>query len=332
LFAALAFGVTTPASKALLGTLGPFELSGLLYAGAALGVAPWAFAHVPRRIACRDAVRLLGAVVFGGIIGPLLLLLGLSLASSASVSLWLNLETVATAVLARVLFQEHLSPRTWLAVALVVVASVLLSVEGLQVVWAGLLVAAACVAWGLDNNLTALIDTFTPAQVTFAKGVGAAAVNLTVGLLRVGQSQAPWSLVGQALVVGAVGYGASLVAYIAAARQLGATRSQLLFSTAPVFGLGVSWVSLGEPVRAVQVAAAALLGVALWLWQGESHAHAHVHGSTTHRHAHRHDDGHHEHSHDGRSFGTGWHDHVHQHLPVEHSHPHSPDLHHRHEH
>jgi hypothetical protein len=43
LASAALFGAATPASKALLADLSPFQLAGLLYLGAALGVAPVAW-------------------------------------------------------------------------------------------------------------------------------------------------------------------------------------------------------------------------------------------------------------------------------------------------
>ncbi|WP_428261649.1 DMT family transporter [Haliangium sp.] len=333
LLAAALFGASTPASKPLLGGLSPLLLSGVLYLGAAVAVAPWALRGLSgvRQADRANLGRLAGAVLFGGVLGPVLLLTGLSLATAASVSLWLNLETVATAVLARVFFKEHLDRNTWLAVALVIVASVMLSPAtpggGLAVG----LVALACLAWGLDNNFTAVIDRFSPAQVTFAKGVIAGAVNLALGALFDPSPAAAWA-VGAGLVIGAVSYGASLLLYIAGAQHLGATRSQLIFSTAPAWGLGLAWLALDEELRLVHLAAAALMAVAIWLWHRERHSHHHRHVRLTHRHRHRHDDGHHQHEHATPVAPGTWHSHEHNHEPIEHAHPHRPDLHHRHEH
>ena len=91
------FGAATPASKWLLTGLSPFQLAGLLYLGAAAGVAPAAMCQkggvgLLLRTDHHNRARLLGAVVFGGIFGPIALLFALRLADAASVSLWLNLE------------------------------------------------------------------------------------------------------------------------------------------------------------------------------------------------------------------------------------------------
>jgi drug/metabolite transporter (DMT)-like permease len=265
LLAAALFGAATPASKQLLGSLGPILLAAVMYAGAALAVAPralasWSAARVDRR----NLWRLVGAVLSGGIVGPVLLLRGLSLSSAASVSLWLCLETVATACLGQLFFRERHGARMWLAVVLMVTASVLLSAGARTDARAAWLVAAACLAWGLDNNLTAIIEGFTPAQITFVKGLVAAAVNLAAALLLEPPAfHAPALL--QGLLVGALGYGASLLLYVAGARQLGATRSQLLFSTAPIWGLAVAWSFAGEPLHTVQLGAGALMALALLL-------------------------------------------------------------------
>jgi drug/metabolite transporter (DMT)-like permease len=345
LVAAGLFGASTPAAKRLVSPLGPVLLSGLLYAGAALAVLPAVWAQRAKRDRVRSQSeearlsspahgrinrwRLAGAVGSGGVVGPILLFWGLSLAPAGSVSLWLTLETVATAVLARLLFREHLETRGWIAVALVVLASVALSGDLHRGAAAGL-VALACLAWGLDNNLTSLIDGYTPAEITLVKGTVVALGAIPVGWALGGQ----WGMgqVVAALGVGALGYGGSLVLYVAGAQQLGATRSQLVFSTSPLFGLVLAWAALGESVGWVHGAAAAMMAVALWLLRREHHAHEHEHHPAIHTHWHRHDDGHHDHQHVHPAAHQGWHQHEHQHEGRTHCHAHRPDVHHRHQH
>lgn len=331
--AAALFGASTPAGKALLDGLGPVTLAGLLYLGAALATAPsalrtpWALRTVGRA----NLLRLLGAVLFGGVVGPVALMVALRDAPSATVALLLNLETPATALLAVWWFREHLDGRAWLANGLIVAAGCLLAAPGgFAVAGPALLVALACLAWGLDNNLTATIDTLTPQQTTFGKGLVAGAVNLGLGLALEGPIGEA-GLVAPALGVGALAYGVSIVWYVAGAQQLGATRSQMLFATAPFFGTGLGWLALGEPVLGAQVGAGALLVGAVGLLARERHEHPHRHAPLVHSHEHRHDDGHHDHAHEGIEPGT-WHTHEHRHPGRTHVHPHVPDLHHRHDH
>jgi drug/metabolite transporter (DMT)-like permease len=188
------------------------------------------------------------------------------------------------------------------------------------------LVGLGCLAWGLDNNLTAVISTFSPAQTTFVKGLVAGCVNLGLALALEGAPAG--AVVLPALAVGMLAYGASIVLYVAGAQQLGATRAQMLFATAPFWGVALAWAR--EPVQLAQLLAGALMAGALVLVHGERHAHAHTHEALTHAHWHRHDDGHHDHAHDPPV--SGWHSHAHAHTAHTHAHAHQPDLHHRHDH
>ena len=335
LIAAGLFGAATPMSKALLASISPFQLAGLLYLGAVIAVSvvsvrqrSW---RSPLKMSPVNRWRLLGAVVFGGILGPVLLLFGLRVASAASVSLWLNLELVATAILGRVLFHDHLGRYGWVGVAGVVLSGALLSVnEGSAGIVAGLLVAAACLCWGFDNHFTALIDGITPTQSTFWKGIVAGSTNLAIGLAihPLGASTGDISL---ALLIGALSYGASIALYITAAQGIGATRAQMFFASAPFFGVALSILILGESISVLQMVSAILLVLSLAILFRDQHHHTHIHGSLAHEHSHRHDDGHHTHSHPELDPATR-HTHWHEHQPIEHAHPHWPDLHHRHSH
>ena len=337
LFAALLFGASTPLAKLLLDDLGAFTLAGLLYLGAALAVLPWCRSGGSLRLARTGRnLRLLGgAVLFGGIVGPVLLLLALQRTAAASVALWLNLETLATALLAWLLFHENLSRRTWLAVLLVLAGSSALAWPlGSSSPLVVLLIFGAALAWGLDNNLTSLIDGFTPAQSTLVKGAVAGSVNLAIGMVVEGPEPL---LVGggtlciAALALGGLAYGVSLVLYVRGAQHLGATRSQLLFAVSPFCGAVIAWSVLAEPVQPQQVLAALVMAVGIGVMLREGHSHHHRHSARQHTHSHRHDDGHHEHPHAGLE-PSHRHTHEHGHEGMEHSHPHSPDLHHRHEH
>jgi drug/metabolite transporter (DMT)-like permease len=333
LASALLFGASTPASKLLLERLGPFQLAGLLYLGAALatGLAREPARGDGARLDGRNRARLLGAIAAGGIAGPVLLLLGLRLTLAGSVSLLLNLEMAATAALGVLWFREPLRPGGWAGVAGVVGAGVLVSWEGGTPGWmASLLVAAACLCWGLDNQLTARIDGLSPRRSTFWKGLVAGSTNLALGLPLEPARATPLDAAA-ALAVGALAYGASIALYIRSAQQLGATRAQALFASAPFLGAALSFSVLGEPLGAGHLAGGALIAVSAFVLLRSSHEHAHVHEPLDHVHEHRHDDGHHAHEHPDLPPATR-HTHWHHHDRLAHSHPHWPDLHHRHPH
>lgn len=335
LAAALLFGASTPACKWLLGELSPWTLAGLLYLGAALGTAPaWRKDPSARSSASLDSasrMRLAAAIAAGGVAGPVLLLEGLALSQAGTVALLLNLELVATAALGAWLFRDPLGLRGWLGVLGAVAAGGIVTASA---GWPGLesaiFVAAACTCWGLDNHWTARIDGLSPARATFWKGAIAGTTNLVLAAATTEIALDPTRAV-IALAVGALSYGVSVTCYIAAAQELGATRAQGLFATAPFVGAVLAWTALREPFTASHALGAALLAGSIALLLRARHEHAHHHEALEHVHSHRHDDDHHHHEHPGAAADLR-HSHWHSHEPRVHAHPHWPDLHHRHRH
>jgi drug/metabolite transporter (DMT)-like permease len=244
LLAALLFGTSAPLAKLLLAGLSPLMLAGLLYLGAGAGLAVWTLL---RRIAGGGAEEfpprkawgwLAGAVFFGGIIGPVLLMNGLQRSDGAAASLLLNLESPFTALIAWTLFREAFNRKVALGVAVTLAGGVVISWTGTPTLaaWIGpLLVAAACLSWGFDNNCTRRIAHHDPVPIVVIKGLVAAAVN--IALARAAGDG--WPTVGAlagALGVGLFGYGVSIVLFIHALRRIGAARSGAFFATAPFFG------------------------------------------------------------------------------------------------
>lgn len=331
LAAAILFGAATPASKLLVQRLTPFQLAGLLYLGAALAMLPALARRRDRvRLDAGNRARLLGMVVFGGCMAPVLLLAALRSGPAGSVALLLNLEIAATAVLGALWFAEPLAGRGWCGVGGIIAAGALLSGGSWPGIGAALLVAAACLCWGLDNQLTATIDGLTPEDATFWKGAVAGTANLAIGAA-IGRFEASGWEIAAALLVGALSYGVSIALYIRGAQQLGAVRAQALFASAPFLGAALSYALLGETPTPMALAAAVVLLVSVIVLFGDAHGHHHVHLALEHIHPHRHDDGHHTHAHADVAPST-YHSHPHRHDEIRHAHPHWPDLHHRHEH
>lgn len=337
LISAILFGASTPIGKALLENLPPFQLAGLLYLGAALGVLPFSFHKQSglklHRIDRKNFLRIIGAISLGGVLGPVLLLFGLQMTSSANVAMWLNLELAATAVLGFIIFKDHLGLYGWIGVTGTILASVMLSWnEGDIGVYALLLVAGAGICWGLDNHLTALIDGITPAQSTFWKGLIAGSVNVFIGFFSETLGGG-LTLVAGAIILGIFSYGFSITLYIWSAQNLGATRSQMIFASAPFFGVILSVVLLGESLSGIQISAALLLIISILILFRDQHGHYHVHEALNHNHSHRHDDQHHTHTHTHKEYpDNSYHGHWHNHDSISHNHPHWPDVHHRHDH
>ena len=328
LTAAILFGASTPAASELAGHVNAFTLAGLLYLGAGLAVLPATAARPPTwRALRRAAPRLTMAVVVGGAVAPVLLAAGLARTPAATASLLLNLELVATVVLAALLFHEHLGGRVVTGTALVGVGGVVMTWSAPEFRVGALLVAGACVCWAVDNCVTAGMDQVAPHHVTMAKAVIAGSVNVALGL-----AVATPPSVGQiagALLIGMLGYGVSITLWVTGARDLGAARGQLIFAIAPFVGAGIAWAVLGEPVLVSQVMALGLAIVGVSTVLNSAHLHEHRHVPIDHHHEHAHDDHHHEHAHSGE---TPRHAHAHHHSELVHAHPHVPDIHHKHQH
>ena len=339
LLAALLFGASTPLAKGLLTGVSPTVLAGLLYLGSGIGLSVLWFLRRRARHAAeaglgrRDLPWLLGAIGFGGVLAPLFLLGGLTRTPASAASLLLNLEGVFTALLAWFAFRENVDWRVALGMVAIVGGGALLTWQG-RLAWGGLTgplaIAAACVCWAIDNNLTQNVSASDPIQIAALKGGVAGSVNLALGLLLTGAApSAPRA--AAALVLGFFGYGLSLVFFVLALRSLGTARTGAYFSTAPFVGAVLSIILWREPVTRPLLAAGILMAVGVWLHLRERHQHAHTHEPLTHSHAHRHDL-HHQHTHGPNDPPGEPHTHVHTHESLTHAHPHYPDIHHRHGH
>jgi drug/metabolite transporter (DMT)-like permease len=338
LAAAALFGASTPLAKLLVGQTAPLVLAGLLYLGSGLGLLLWFVLRRAARERSADLSRgdvpwLAGAIAAGGIAGPALLMYGLTRSDGATASLLLNLEGVFTACIAWIVFRENVDRRVFLGMAAIVAGGGVLSwstAPGAGGPAGALLVAAACLAWGVDNNLTRRVSGGDAVLIAGLKGLVAGPVNLGLGLAQGAALPAP-ALMASAAAVGLLGYGISLVLFVIALRHLGTARTGAYFSVAPFFGAAIALAILPETVSAAFWIAAALMAAGVWLHLTERHVHEHVHEHMEHAHEHLHDE-HHRHDHDFAWDGSEPHSHPHRHGGLRHSHPHYPDLHHRHGH
>jgi drug/metabolite transporter (DMT)-like permease len=333
------FGASTPAAKELLGVIAPVTLAGLLYLGAGLGLL---LLLLLRRLGGgagqiaafkkSDLPWLAGMILAGGIAGPVLLMLGLMRSEAASASLLLNLEGLATMAIAWIVFRESVDRHLLLGAGAILLGAVLLSWsgEGPKAGLGALFIFCACIAWGIDNNLTRHLSGADPVLLVAVKGWVAGLVNLAIGMSS-GAALPGAGMVSMALFIGFLGYGLSIVMFVMALRHLGTARTGAYFSTAPFVGAVLAVVFLGEPVTAVLVAAALLMAAGVWLHLTERHEHEHLHEALEHMHAHIHDE-HHQHAHEPSDPPGEPHVHRHVHARLLHSHPHYPDLHHRHRH
>ena len=338
LAAAALFGASTPLAKQLTADLPALWLAGLAYLGSGLGLAIVRLVRdggwKPPLLSRSDWGWLSGTIAFGGILGPVLLMIGLQTTDGAPASLLLNLEGVFTAVLAWLVFRESTAPRIVLGMLMIIAGSVTLSWSGAGSHETGvtgpLAIAGACLCWGVDNNLTRRLSNFDALFIAGVKGLAAGVCN-TVLAFSVQPLQPAWPAVLKATAIGFAGYGVSLVLFVIALRGLGTARTGAYFSTAPFIGAVIAIVVFGEASSVQFWIAAAFMTGGVWLHVTERHDHEHRHSPMDHTHSHRHD-AHHRHEHDFAWDGTEPHAHWHRHGTLVHRHAHFPDAHHRHSH
>jgi drug/metabolite transporter (DMT)-like permease len=334
LLSAVLFGVSAPFAKILLGEISPWLLAGLLYLGSGIGlaIARLIWRSKEAGLAGQDVPWLGAAVLAGGVAAPVLLLFGLAQSSASEASLLLNLESVLTLVIAWVVFKENVDRRLMVGAVAIVAGAVVLSwpeEADVGLSWGPFLIAAACLAWAIDNNLTRKVSAADPMQIAMVKGLAAGVVNVVIALL----AGAPWpaaTALGQAALLGFLSYGVSLTLFVLALRHVGTARTGAYYSLAPFIGAGTAILFLGEPVTATFVAGGILMAIGLWLHLTEQHQHEHEHQPVVHDHLHVHDE-HHQHLHPP-DMSPEPHAHAHRHARLVHRHPHYPDLHHRHTH
>ena len=251
--AAALYAINVPFSKLLMPHASPVMMAGILYLGAGLGLILFSLF---RRLAgksdnasplTRRELHYTIAMVLLDIAAPILLMTGITMTSSASVSLLNNFEIVATSLIALVIFGEFISAKLWAAIGLVVVSSVILTWEPGEIsLNAGsLLVLGACVCWGFENNCTRMISGKSTVEIVTIKGIFSGMGGVITGFIA-GEHLPSLPIILSILLLGFVSYGLSICFYIRAQRDLGAAKTSAYYSIAPFLGVAFSMVLLGE--------------------------------------------------------------------------------------
>lgn len=335
--AAALYAINVPFSKILLGYAAPTMMAAFLYLGAGLGMLLYSVVSTatgkaaPREPMTKKELPYTIAMVVLDIIAPVLLMFGIRASNAANVSLINNFEIVATSLIALLVFKEVISKRLWLAIALVTVASVILSFEGAGAFsfnTGSLFVFGACLCWGVENNCTRMISNKSSIEIVVIKGTFSGLGSLLVALT-IGESFPSALHIMCALLLGFVAYGLSIYFYILAQKELGAAKTSAYYSVAPFLGVAFGMLILGERPAVQFYAALAIMIVSTYFMiqdtialqhtheHNHTHSHEHSHGNAVHSHEHTHTHTHiHIHGEDGES-----HEHRHQEMSHEHLHP-----------
>ncbi|AFQ42544.1 DMT family transporter [Desulfosporosinus meridiei] len=338
ILAAALFGISSPVSKLLLEEIPPTLMAALLYLGAGFGMltinivkALSKSEQIEAKMTKKEMPYILGMIILD-VAAPVCLMIGLTMTTSANVSLLSNFEIVATSLIALLIFKEAIGKRMWIAISLITLASIILSVEdltGFSFSNGSIFVILACICWGLENNCTRILSLKDPLQIVVVKGFGSGVGSLIIALaLKQYSTKVLYLLV--ALVLGFVSYGLSIYFYIIAQRELGAARTSAYYAVAPFTGVLFSIVLFGQHITLSFIVALIIMIIGAYFGGVEHHKHPHTHEEGTHEHRHNHEDYHHTHLHD--CIGEGEHSHVHTHEKIVHVHAHTPDMHHVHSH
>jgi drug/metabolite transporter (DMT)-like permease len=335
LTAAIFFGASAPIAKLLLGDdIAPIYLAAFLYLGSGAGTF---LTRLTQRIRTKDSEAdiksndikwLAGAIISGGILAPIILMISLQNTPASTASLLLNFEGVGTTLIALLFFKEAISRRAWTAIIVITLASIFLSTnfnEGFGISLGALGIILACVLWGLDNNFTRNISGKDPLAIVAAKGLVAGTFSFLLAFF-LGNQLPDSKTILYTVLLGFISYGLSTMLFIRSMRGLGAARTSALYGTAPLAGVLLSIVIFGETPSFFFIIAAILMMGGAWLLINENHEHSHSHTAMLHDHSHGHDA---SHAHDD---SKGVHSHEHEHFAEEHDHDHMPDIHHRHGH
>ncbi|MCT8977455.1 EamA family transporter [Clostridium sp. CX1] len=343
LLAAALFGSSAPISKLLLGKIEPIPMAAFLYIGSGLGI--FIFKQIEGVLNKRseqeaplrkkDIPWLLGAVSFGGVFAPIILMNSLQSTPASTASLLLNFEGVATTLIAAALFKESIGKRIWTAILIITLSSIVLSWD-FSNQWGispgSLGIVAACFCWGMDNNFTGKISLKNPFSIVTIKGFSAGIFSLFLALL-LKNPMPSFKTILLAMILGCFSYGFSIVLFVLALRGLGSARTSAFFATAPFIGTILSFIVFKENIEYNFIIGFSIMILGTILLLKESHIHEHFHSFETHEHRHCHSDEHHNHSHPMEELNRSkWHSHVHTHNEISHCHEHTPDVHHRHEH
>jgi drug/metabolite transporter (DMT)-like permease len=338
ILAAALYGIGSPFAKLLLVDIPPVLLAALLYLGAGLGMlAVNRIRGLGGQLSneaklTRVELPFVIGMVLLDVAAPVFLMIALTLTTAANASLLNNFEIVATALIALIWFKETIGRRMWIAIALITLASSILSIEdasSFSFSIGSLFVLLACACWGLENNLTRMLSLKDPLQIVVIKGFGSGIGSLILAMaLKQGSRNILY--LALALVLGFFAYGLSIFFYISAQRTLGAARTSAYYAVAPFIGVAISILVFGQKMSVSFVIALLIMISGAYFAAVERHSHVHTHEAITHEHKHQHQDGHHTHLHD--ESVNGEHSHEHTHEAQEHAHAHTPDLHHKHRH
>lgn len=273
ILAAIMFGSVSILAKPLVSTVNPLLLSSLVYLIAAATLTPLAqkqaFPATKKNYFLILAISMCGAVI-----APGLFFIGLTHASASDASLIANGEVFFTILLAVVFFKERLGKTGYLAIALILTGMVIVTTDLnfsdltlQQLHYQDMLLILAMLFWGVDNNLSRMItQKINVAKIVQIKSAMGGVVLFFIAVFLIG---VPFNIntseIPPILVLGTIGFAASLYFFLQSLKRINTVRAILIFSMSSIFGLVTASVFLHEQISWYQGAAAGIMIFGVYL-------------------------------------------------------------------
>lgn len=275
LLAAILFGLSTPMAKPLTAIVPPVWLATIFYGGSLFGILPGMFTRmglrpdspgdfwIPGKLTSRETLALAASILFGGVLAPVALIVGLTGFPASRGSLLLNAESLFTVLIATVLFREKVTGWILSGVLLGSAGCVILSFQKTENSYHGaFFFFLAAFFWALDTNILRFLSNVNPLVITVWKGAGSTLLLLPMAWSTETFSGSP-EIILESLLVGALGYGFSLVVFLLSLRSVGVVQTGAWFGFSPFIGAGLSIVVLKEPLTRSFLFSAIILFLAM---------------------------------------------------------------------
>ena len=273
ILAAIMFGSVSVLAKPLVSTIDPILLASLIYIISAITLSPFAKKQ-KQKLARRDLLLILSISICGAVIAPSLYFVGLTHASASDAALIANGEVFFSVLLAVMFFKEKLRFVGWVAILLVLAGMVIITTNLnftdftlQQIHYKDMLLILSMLFWALDNNLSRyLAQKLEVANIAQIKSAIGGVMLLVIALLvfKVDINVEVDQIV-PILVLGSIGFAASLYFFLQGLKRIGIVRTITIFSMSSIFGLAASSVFLAEQISWYQILAAGIMILGVYL-------------------------------------------------------------------
>jgi len=273
ILAAVMFGSVSVVAKPLVSSVDPILLASLVYIISAITLSPFA-QKKKKNLTKRDLLLVLSIALCGAVIAPSLYFVGLTHASASDAALIANGEVFFSVLLAVIFFREKLRVVGWIAILLVLAGMVIITTNLdfttftlQQIHYKDMLLIISMLFWALDNNLSRyLTQKMDVANIVQIKSAIGGILLLVIALLvfRVDINIETNQII-PILLLGIVGFAASLFFFLQGLKRIGTVRTITIFSMSSVFGVTAAALFLGEQIGLYQIIAAGIMILGVYL-------------------------------------------------------------------